>query len=494
MHPIKEVPTMRQVDELILIGGDKQDCGGRIPVMNPARSSEIVGSVPRCSADDAARAIEAAANAFPTWSRRPISERAALLASASRAVVDGAEDRATLLTRESGKLLREARGEIASASRTLEYYADLAATVVLAEDLASGNGRVVVARRPMGVTAIIVPWNAPVHLSTLAVAPALLAGNTVVVKPATEAPLAVIDFLRRVSDCLPDGVINIVTGSGEEVGETLIAHPLVRRVMFTGSTEVGKRVAAQATAEMKRVTVELGGNDPAIVMPDADLDSDLVPEIMRGVYGSSGQVCYAIKRIYVHSSLYHEFVRRFTAASAELAVGDGLDPRADIGPLINRDQVNAIARLIEDARIGGATVNSVGRRLDPATWSDGCFHLPTVVTDVDHTFSVVSSEQFGPVIPIMPFASVDEAVAFANDTAYGLASSIWTRDVDDAWKLAERMESGTTFVNIHRQGASGPDMPFGGWKSSGLGRSHGMIAVQEQFELQTLSTRRPDGH
>jgi aldehyde dehydrogenase len=460
-------------------------------VFNPADSAEVVGTVPRGSAEDADRAIRAAHHAFPDWSRRPIAERAALLCEAADAVLDDLEDRAVKLVRESGKVIAEARGEQHAASRTLQYYADLAETFRLTEELPSPNGQVVVAREPMGVASVIVPWNAPILLAMLGVAPALVAGNTVVVKPSTDAPLALTDFLRVVAEHLPPDVLSVMTGSGEEVGDVLVTHPLVRRVMFTGSTEVGRAVAAAAMATLKRATMELGGNDPALVLEDADLDGDLVPEILRSVYATSGQVCYSIKRIYVHESLYDDFVQRFTSASDALVVGNGLDPRTDVGPVINRAQLKRLEGLVEQARSRGARVASVGQKPDPDAWEAGWFHLPTVITGVDHSFDVVSCEQFGPVIPIMSFRTEDEAIALANDTEFGLASSIWTQDEERAFALARRIESGTTFVNVHRPGASGVDMPFGGFKQSGIGRGHGVVALEEQFELHTLSSRRP---
>jgi aldehyde dehydrogenase len=420
-----------------------------------------------------------------------MAERAAQLRDAAAAVLDDLEDRAVTLVRESGKVIAEARNEQRAASRTLEYYADVAEAFRLTEELPSANGQVLVAREPMGVASVIVPWNAPILLALLGVAPALAAGNTVVVKPSSEAPLALIDFLRVVAERLPDGVLSVVTGSGADVGDVLVTHPLVRRMMFTGSTEVGREVAAAAMATLKRATMELGGNDPALVLHDADLDGDVVPEILASVYATSGQVCYSVKRIYVHESLHDEFVERFTAALGSFVVGNGLDPRTDLGPVINRSQLERVRGLVDEARAKGATVASVGKKLDPDSWERGWFHLPTVMTGVDHSFGVVSCEQFGPVIPIMSFRSEDEAVELANDTEFGLASSIWTTDEERAFELARRIEAGTTFVNVHRPGASGVDMPFGGFKQSGIGRGHGVVALEEQFELHTLSSRRP---
>jgi aldehyde dehydrogenase len=473
-----------------LIGGEWQTAGGVDPVWNPADVDELVGTVPRSTPDDAEQALDAARRAFRPWARQSLQERGEVLRRAADTVLESRDARAVLLVRESGKVVAEAQGEILAASNVLRYYADLSETFEVVEPLPSPNGRVLVAREPMGVSVVIVPWNAPMLLGMLSVAPALLAGNTVVVKPSGDAPLALIDFLRVLDRQLPPGVLNIVSG-GPDIGRALVVHPLTRRVMFTGSVPVGRTVAADAMASLKRVSLELGGNDPAVVLDDADLDGDVVPELVKAVYPTSGQVCYAVKRIYVQNRLFDEFVERFTAASDELVVGHGLDPRSDMGPLINHRQLAFVESLVADARDRGAVVTTVGSKLEPAAWGRGHFHLPTVITDVDHSAKVVACEQFGPAIPIMPFDSIDEAIGLANDSEYGLAASIWTGDEERGFRLAREIEAGTTFVNTHRPGSSGVDMPFGGFKESGLGRGHGVVALEEQFELHTVSSRRP---
>jgi aldehyde dehydrogenase len=480
-------------DRQLLIAGSLVDADARIEVWDPAQTTSSVGSVPRGTVQDVDDAVRAAQAAFGEWAHESPTRRAELLRAGAHSARHDAEERAVTLVRESGKIMEEARGEIRAALLALEYYASILEGFDLDEDLPSPNGRVVVTRKPMGVAAVIVPWNAPVLLTAYAVAPALAAGNTVVVKPSSEAPLAVMDFLQQLERHLPAGALNVVTGPSDAIGSHLVTHPSVRRVMFTGSTEVGRSVAALATSTLKRVTMELGGNDPAIVLRDADLSGDTVQQIARGVYPTSGQVCYSIKRIYVHRSRYDELVEKFIAVSDQLVVGHGLDPRTTMGPVINRSSLRALRELVSEAKAEGATVTSVGERLDAATWDEGCFHLPTIVTDVDHGSRLVASEQFGPVIPILPFDSEDEAIAKANDTNFGLASSIWTADEARGFDLARRIEAGTTFINVHRLGASGPDMPFGGMKESGIGRGHGVISLEEQFEIQTLSTRRPPG-
>ena len=472
------------------IGGEPISSRSVTTVQNPADVNEVVGTIPVGGSEEVDDAVRAANDAFQSWSRKPIQERAELLLQASEEVLVEAERRAITLVRESGKILTEAQGEQMAGSRVLRYYGEVGSSYSLVSEMDAPNGVVKIAREPMGVVAVIVPWNAPILLGMLSVAPALLAGNTVVVKPSREAPLALIDFLKAVARLLPSGVINVVAGD-EEVGNRLVTHPDVRRVMFTGSTEVGRVVAAAAMETLKRVSLELGGNDPALVLDDADLDGDIVPELIMSTFPTSGQVCYAVKRIYVPDSMYPDFVERFTSAAAELNVGNGLDPAADLGPLINRRQLQFVKSLVSDAENRGADVVPVGTALDPNSWDMGWFHLPTVVTEIDQAADLVQTEQFGPVIPILRYGSIEQGIRLANDTSYGLASSIWTSDEERGFDLARLLEAGTTFVNTHRPGSSAVDMPFGGMKESGIGRGHGIVALDEQFELHTISSRRP---
>jgi aldehyde dehydrogenase len=478
------------IDQPMRIGGRDVTVDDWIEVRNPADRDEVVGRVPRGTPAHVAAATRAAADAFPAWSSTPHGERAAQLRAAGQALLEGTDARSVLLARECGALASEARGGVLGCTRALDYYAKVGETFDWEEELPSPNGRVVVARDPMGVAAVIVPWNSPTYLGYLALAPILMAGNTVVVKPPTEAPLALMDSLRVIEPFFPPGTINVVTGPGESVGLALVADPLVRKVNFTGSTETGKTVLRAAADTVKRVSLELGGNDPAIVLDDVDLDF-VVPELVQGVFALSGQICYDVKRIYVQRDRFGPFVERFTEAVDRFVVGDGLAEGSTMGALVNERQVRWVDGLLDDARRRGATVNVVGRKLDDAAWERGNFLLPAVVTDVGQDADVVRCEQFGPVIPVIPFDTEDEAIALANDTNFGLAASVWTPDEERAFRLARRVQAGSTFINVHRRGASGVDMPFGGFKESGLGRGHGVVALEEQFELHTISSRRP---
>lgn len=461
------------------------------PVLSPARPSEVVGWYAQASAAVVDEVVRTAAAAAPLWDGLGAPERGRLMAAAATALEDGIAERAELLTREQGKVLWESRLDVGGAPRLLRYYADLASTLDAEEVVRDERGMTVIRRVPMGPTVVIVPWNYPVYLCMMVLAPALAAGNPVIVKPSELAPLALTETLAILASHLPPGVVNVVPGSGPETGAALVSHPLVRKVLFTGGTRTGQSVLRGAAENITSVSLELGGNDPAIVLESAVVDDELVREIRRSVYTCTGQVCFNVKRIYVHRSLYDDFVDRFKAAVDEIVVGDGLHPESTIGPLNNRSQWESVTDLLARTEGQGGTVDVLGRAHPEARWDEGHFMLPSVVTGVGHEATVVGCEQFGPTVPILPFDDEDEAIRMANDTEFGLAASVWSDDVDHALALGRRLEAGSVFVNSHRVGSSDMTMPFGGMKRSGLGRNHGMWAIEECSELQALS-HRPD--
>lgn len=470
----------------VLIAGHEL-AADEVAVRNPARRSEVVGSVAMGNAEHVDAAVDAADKAFPAWARLSAAERAARLAAAADAIERGGAGLARLLTREQGKVLWESSVDVGGAAHILRWYVGLAGRLdedeVFRQDK---RGTIYLGRRPMGVTGVIVPWNSPVYLAFLGIAPALLAGNTLVVKPSELAPLALGQVLRMLSEQLPAGVVNVVPGAAE-AGSAMSRHPRIRKLFFTGSTATGQQVMREAAGNLKNVSLELGGNDPALVLESARIDDRLVGELVKGAFAASGQICFDVKRIYVHTSHYADFVERYTAAVDEIVVGDGLDPRSTMGPINNVPQHERITGLLERTRRSGATVRELGRKLDADAWDEGLFLLPTVVTGLDAQAELVTCEQFGPVVPIVPFRDDEHALALANDTEFGLGASVWSGDREHALRVARRIEAGSVFLNVHRIGASDVSMPFGGVKGSGIGRGHGLSALEACTELQTVA-------
>lgn len=457
-------------------------------VRNPARRDEVVGRVALSEPADVDAAVDRAARAGTMWGRLSGADRAAhLLAAADALETDDLDERARLLTSEHGKVLWESRLDVAGAATILRYYAAFGERLDAETDHVNGFGRARIRRRPVGVTAVIVPWNYPVYLACLMLVPALLAGNPVVVKPSEVVPLTLTGVLGRLAAALPPGVVNVVQGTGATVGAQLTSHPGVRAVLFTGSTATGRAIIASSAGSIKRLGLELGGNDPAIVLDSAVVDDAMVDELLRGVYTSSGQICYNVKRIYVHRSRHEELVDAFTSAVRDIVVGDGLAPDSHMGPLTTPAQLARVRELVDDARAGAAHVVELGKEGTGLDRDNGLFAMPTVVTDIAPGARLVQEEQFGPVVPILAVDSDDDAVALANETEYGLAASVWSADADHADAVARRIDAGSVFVNAHRIGVSDLTMPFGGMKQSGLGRRHGWEAVEECSELQTIA-------
>jgi aldehyde dehydrogenase len=457
------------------------------PVFNPARTSEAVGEVAVGTADHVDEAVRAADAAFRSWSRTAPDKRAGLLAAAATSIRRHIPEIAELLTREQGKVLWESRLDVGGAAHILDWYAGLSGDLfedqVFKQD---DHNTIYRGRRSMGVTGVIVPWNSPIHLAFLGIGPALLAGNTVVVKPSEFAPLALARVLELAAAELPEGVVNVVPGVAE-AGAAIAAHPRIRKLFFTGSTATGRSVMRDAASNLKHVSLELGGNDPAIVLESARVDDNLVNELIQGVFTLSGQICFGVKRIYVHESHYEDFVDRYVAAADELVVGDGLEPTVTMGPLNNRPQFDRVQKLLADTRSSGADVRTVGRKFAPDTWDEGLFILPNVVTGLPADADLVTCEQFGPVIPILPFARESEVIELANSTEFGLSASVWSEDRAHAHEVARELECGSVFLNVHRVGASDVSMPFGGFKSSGVGRGHGMAALDASTETQMIA-------
>jgi acyl-CoA reductase-like NAD-dependent aldehyde dehydrogenase len=344
-----------------------------------------------------------------------------------------------------------------------------------------------IAYRPLGVVTIIVPFNWPLAILAASLPQALLAGNTVVVKPPPTAPLAAVRTVRQVARALPPGVLNVVTGADAEIGATLIQDDRVKKVCFTGSVGGGKRIMSMAADSLTRVALELGGNDPAIVLADADLGPEPMRRLFSGTFDSTGQICMAVKRVYVHRSRYDEVVEGLSELLAATRLGHGLDDRVTMGPLHSRRQLDYVRDLLAQARESGAEVREFGEPAEGADISRGNFLKPSLVLSPSDDARVVTEEQFGPTLPILPFDDEDEAVASANDTWSGLCSSVWTADLDRAAALAPRLRTGFTFVNAHGAAHLDERAPFGGFNQSGMGREMGIEGIREFMDTQAIA-------
>ena len=451
---------------------------GTVPVINPATGAPFA-EAPSCSRAQLDAAMTSAQAVQPDWSRDE-SRRREALRQAAAAMFAGAEQMAPVLTAEQGKPLGDAATEFLGAGAWFQYFADLELPDEVLQD--DEVARVRILRRPMGVVAAITPWNFPIILAATKLGPALLAGNTVVLKPSPYTPLSSLKLGEVLRDVLPPGVLNVVSG-GDEVGQWMTEHPIPRKVAFTGSVATGKSVARSAATDLKRTTLELGGNDPAIVLDDADVDA-IVGPLFGAAFVNCGQVCAAIKRVYVHEDLYDSVVEGLTAAASAVVVGDGTDPSTTMGPINNEAQLERVSGLVADALAGGGRATAGGAALD----GPGYFFAPTIVAGVSDGARLVDEEQFGPALPVISFREVDEVVGRANATQFGLGGSVWGVDADRAASVARRLDCGTAWVNSHLAG--GPQVPFGGLKWSGIGVENGPWGYHSFTDLQVLHEAR----
>jgi len=469
----------------LIIAGEQRDAsdGGTTDIKNPA-TGELVDRVAAGTQQDIDNAIDAAESAFKKWAAVPPAQRAEILYRAAHMLKDGERDLASLLTQEQGKPLREAILEIRRFAHTLEHYAGLAKSIRGGYVPALDDRRYgMIIKRPIGVCAAIVPWNFPVSLLGNKIGPALITGNTVVVKPAGTTPLTDIQAVQILHNAgLPPGVLNIVPGPARVVGETLLKDSRVRKIGFTGATSTGKHVMEVAARNVKRVTLELGGSDPMIVCDDADLD-EAVSAASVGRFFNCGQACLAIKRLYLFEKIYDQFVSKLVAKVEKLRVGNGADQGIIVGPLHTAAQRDEVEEQVNDAVKRGARV-IVGGKRPGESLAKGNFYLPTLLVDVDEKSKVVREEVFGPALPIMRVKNFEEAIEKANDSIYGLGSSIWTRDLNQATEAAERLEAGYTWINSPQ--IIFDELPFGGVKQSGLGKEHGEEALDYYMETKSV--------
>ena len=473
----------------MFIGGEPVDLPGleRRTITDPA-SGEPVDTVPAGTPAEVDRAVQAADAAFLPWWETSAARRGELVHHGARLVHDHIQDLAALLTAEQGKPLRESRLEIHRFVLTLEHYAGLAKNLrgAYVPNLDKDTYGLVT-KRPLGVVGAIVPWNFPTTLLSNKLAPALVAGNTMVAKPADTTPLTTLRIAALLHEAgLPAGVFNVVTGRGSVVGEALVQHPLVRKIGFTGSTPVGEHVMALAAKGAKRLTLELGGSDPLIILKDADLER-AASAASVGRFFNCGQACLAVKRVFVAEEVADEVVEKLVTKAKRLVVGPGTQDGVFLGPLHSERQRAEIEEQVEDARSSGEILVGGGRP-EGDQYADGWFYEPTLILEPARDSRVATEEVFGPVLPIWKVSGLDEAIERANDSAFGLGSSIWTHDLDSASWAAERIQAGYTWINSPQRVFD--ELPFGGWGASGFGKEHGIEALDHYMESKSVVVRR----
>ena len=465
-------------DFSMTIAGTEAPAEATFDVINPA-TGEPHAVAPDCRREQLDAAMEAASKAYRDWRGDESARRGALLRAAE--IVNGAADAiAPTLTAEQGKPLRDAKREVLGCARWLQYYAELDVPREVIQD--DEKALVEVVRRPLGVVAAITPWNFPVSLAGWKIAPALLAGNTMVLKPSPYTPLATLQLGALLRDVFPPGVLNVISG-GDELGGWMTSHPVPRKISFTGSVATGKKVAAAAAPDLKRTTLELGGNDAAILLDDVD-PARIADGLFGAAFANNGQVCSAVKRVYVPERLYGDVVDALAEKARSVKVGDGTDPDTDLGPINNKPQFERVSDLVSDAVKGGARAVTGGKPMD----RPGYFFEPTILADVADGTRIVDEEQFGPALPVIAYRDVDDAVERANATSFGLSGSVWGTDSDRAAEVASQLECGTAWVNTHL--ILTPQQPFGGFKWSGIGVENGPWGYYGFTEIQVLHRRR----
>ncbi len=459
----------------MLIGGKLVDGDQKLKVVNPA-TEETFATVERASQKQAAEAIAAAKAAFPAWAKTPIEKRQAIVSKIADVVRDNAAELARLLTAEQGKPLPKSQGEMAWTEGYLRHYATLAPEMKVVQDDAAA--RVEVHRKPLGVVVGIVAWNFPVLLAAWKIGPALVAGNTIVLKPAPTTPVATLKLAALIKDVVPAGVVNIIADEND-LGGYLTSHPDVAKVSFTGSTETGKKIMKSGADTLKRLTLELGGNDVAIVLDDVNV-KEVAPKIFDAAMLNCGQVCMAAKRIYVQDGVYDAMAKEMASIARDTVVDDGAKQGTRVGPLQNRMQFEKVKGILDSAKKEGATIvgGETGGR-------SGYFIKPAIVTNVKEGNRIVDEEQFGPVIPLIRFKSDDEIVARANASAYGLGGSVWSSNFSRARKIAEDIDAGTVWINQHI--TIGPHIPMAGSKQSGIGVEQSLEGLAEFTQIRVLN-------
>lgn len=462
-------------DLQLLVGGEARKADASIDVLNPA-TGELLTQAPMASTADLDEAVDRAVTAGKHWSKDEAGRRAAL-AKASEIVGANVEKLATSLSLEIGLPYKLAEMEVAAAAAFLSHRArDVSQVDTITDDV---KQRIYVRRTSIGITGAVLPWNAPLLVAAEKLSTAVAAGNTVILKPSPLAPVTVLTFGSLIAEAFPAGVLSVLPGS-DDLGKAIVAHPHIGMISFTGSISAGQAIMANAAKGLKRLSLELGGNDAAIVMSDIDVKRT-ARRLFMGAFFRTGQICVAIKRLYVHEDVHDALVTELKAIAENNILGDPFDPNTTMGPIANRPQFERVKDLIERSLAAGGTAVTGGAPLDRA----GNFYAPTLMTDLPADAPLVVEEQFGPALPILKYRDINEAIAAANGTLYGLGGSVWTSNIDTGIEIASQLESGTAWVNQH--GIVLPHIPFGGMKHSGVGRANGQLGVDNYSELQTIS-------
>jgi aldehyde dehydrogenase (NAD+) len=471
--------TSFETDFTMTIGGEAVAGGASLAVVNPANGREFARA-PDCSRETLDAAVAAARAAFPAWAATPHAERQTLVGSIAGVLGANADGLKRLLTREQGKPHGDAAGDVLGAAYWCQAAASLIPPVTVVEDSPERRGET--RHVPIGVVGAIAPWNFPVLLAFFKIAPALVAGNTVVLKPSPFTPLTTLKIGELLRGVLPAGVLNVVSG-GDSLGPWMTGHPGIDKISFTGSTQTGRKVMASAAASLKRVTLELGGNDAAIVLPDVDVEA-VAEQLFWAAFRNAGQICIATKRMYVHKDVYEPLKAALVAYASTVKVGDGAEQGTQIGPIQNHQQYARVLELIEDAKARGYTFLIGGERSS----APGYFVPISIIDNPPEDARIVQEEQFGPVLPLLKFDEVDEAVERANASDYGLGASVWSADTDKALAVAARLQAGTVWVNESQH--LSPLAAFGGHKQSGLGVEGGLEGLLEYTNAQTTFVKK----
>ncbi|MFL6239774.1 MAG: aldehyde dehydrogenase family protein [Actinomycetes bacterium] len=491
---MSEVLDASPVTASVVIGGEAMDgADGVYDVHNPARPAEVVGRAPVASNEQLDAAVAAARRTAPGWAAVSLSERAAAIAAAGQAAATALADLdlATSYTREHGKVRTEAQFELDTAPIIGQLLGGMAETALTPSFITPGAAYPRVQREPYGVAALILPFNWPVAVAMTKLGPALAAGNTTVVKVPPSCPLTVLRVLAEFAAALPRGVVNVLSGPSPELGRRLVAHPGIDLVSFTGGTSTGRAVMAAAAENLTPVLLELGGNDAAVIAPDLPITETLADLLAAAAYTTTGQVCMAAKRIYAPRGRVAELVDALRARCDREVIGDGLAPEVTLGPLHTPAGYHRVADMIDDAGSRGATVVTAGRWREEDRDGGGYFILPTIVTDVAPDAPVVAEEQFGPVLPVLAYDDIDQAVEAANATPFGLTASVWTADDALADRVATALVAGTVGINCHGMAAQDPRLPFGGFRTSGIGRELGPDGIQAFTQTRSFVRHDP---